>query len=263
MWLDDDPPLRKQDLQMTAPYVNTPGSLGFSPDIRTTPFITSLGAFITNPISRRPRQPANNRCCLPFEGGFLLHTGWPNPGIRNVIKHHRRRWANAPLPVIAHLLIDSPNTLADMVRMLEGLENLIAIELGLPLDCDAAQLEDLMEAAFGELPIIPCLQADQIPVLQETLIAQHPAAVHLLPPRGSLPVEGDETVSGRLYGSAMFPIQLRALQTLAARGLRLIVSGGVSETWQSDAMLKAGAMAVGLDHALWSVDQRSLFPTLE
>lgn len=263
MWLDDDTPLRKQDLLLAAPYVNTPGSLGFSPDAHTMPFLPALGAYITNPISRRPRQPANNRCCLPFDGGFLLHTGWPNPGIRNVIKHHRRRWANAPLPVIAHLLVDSPNTLAEMVRMLEGLENLIAVELGLPLDCDAAQLEDFLEAAFGELPVIPCLQADQIPVLQETLIAQHPAAVHLLPPRGSLPVESDEPISGRLYGSAVFPIQLRALQTLAASGLRLIVSGGISEIWQADAILKAGALAVGLDHTLWGVDQSSLFPSPE
>jgi len=150
-----------------------------------------------------------------------------------------------------------------MVRILEGLENLIAIELGLPLDCDAPQLENLMEAAFGELPVIPCLQADQIPILQETLIAQHPAAVHLLPPRGSLPTEEGALISGRLYGPSVFPNQLRALQTLAASGLRLIVSGGIKEIWQADAMLKAGAMAVGLDHALWGVDQSSLFPSPE
>ncbi|MFW5713111.1 MAG: hypothetical protein ACOCYU_00385 [Brevefilum sp.] len=89
MWLEEDVLIRKRDLTLVKPLVNAPGILGFAPDPHTMPFLEHLGAFITNPISRRPRQPAKNRCCTPFPGGFLLHTGWPNPGFsRTVARHH-------------------------------------------------------------------------------------------------------------------------------------------------------------------------------
>ncbi len=163
MWLAEENPIRKQDLVLEKPFVNAAGMLGFAPDSHNMPFIDRLGAFITNPISRTPRQPAGNRACLPFSGGFLLHTGLPNPGISRVIKQNQRRWASASLPIIVHLLVERPDSLAEMVRKLEGLENILAVELGLPPDCTPDQLKDFAAAASGELPGVVCLGQEQIP----------------------------------------------------------------------------------------------------
>ena len=253
MWLDDDLTIRKQDLVLSKPYVNAAAALGFAPDPHSMPFLDRMGAFITHPISRRSRMPAGNRGCLTFPGGFLLHTGLPNPGISRTISRYRRTWASAPLPVIVHLLVETPDTLVEMLRKLEGLENILAVELGLPPVCAPDELAAFMAAAVGELPAVPCLNPDQMPVLLPALKELNPVAVHLTQPRGTLPGPGGEMITGRLYGPAVFPQMLNAARTLVDSGLRVIVDGGGTMPWQAEALLGVGVIAVGLADALWGV----------
>lgn len=262
MWLAEEKPIEKQDLVLSKPFVNASGALGFTPDHHDLDVLSHIGAFITHPISHRARKPAAKRSYLPFPGGFLLHTGLPNPGLSQSIRRFGRRWAAAPLPVIVHLLVEDPRDLAVMVRKLEGLENLLAIELGLPTDCDAAMLSALMAAGMGELPVIPCLSPEQLPVLLKTLEDLQPVALHLVEPRGALPDAAGEIITGRLYGPAIFPVMLGAVQQLIRSGVRVIANGGVVATWQADVLLEVGVTAVGLGSALWQVKQESIFPDL-
>ena len=67
-----------------------------------------FGAFITNPISLRPRLPTAQPALIEFPGGFLLHTGLPNPGLSAVLKKHGARWNRADLPIIVNLMADRP-----------------------------------------------------------------------------------------------------------------------------------------------------------
>ena len=46
------------DLPLTGPLMNAAGTLGFAPDPRQ-PHSDFLDAFVTNPVSLRPRTPAN------------------------------------------------------------------------------------------------------------------------------------------------------------------------------------------------------------
>jgi dihydroorotate dehydrogenase (NAD+) catalytic subunit len=256
MWLAEESPIRKQDLALAKPFVNAAGTLGYAPDSHTMPFLDGLGAFITNPISRRPRQPAGNRACLPFPGGFLLHTGLPNPGISRVIRRYGRRWAGAPLPVIVHLLAEAPEALAEMVQKLEGQENVLGVELGLSPDCSPTSLAGFLSAAAGELPAAVCLGPEQLPVLLPALMELAPAAVvHLTAPRGILPGPDGALVNGRLHGPAIRPVMLSAVEAAVGSGLRVIVDGGIYEREQAEAFLASGVMAVGLGAALWGVDQ--------
>ncbi|HNQ95866.1 MAG TPA: hypothetical protein PKH47_14440, partial [Anaerolineales bacterium] len=73
----------KRDLYFSKPLINAAGSLGFAPDLRVLQELGGLefGAFVTNPISLRPRVPTAQPAVLEYPGGFLLHTGLPNPGI--------------------------------------------------------------------------------------------------------------------------------------------------------------------------------------
>ncbi|MBG0788602.1 MAG: hypothetical protein H0S79_26230 [Anaerolineaceae bacterium] len=251
--MSEDTPIRKQDLYLEKPYVNAAGMLGFAPEPRMMPYLNELGAFITNPISRRPRQPAGSRCCLPYPGGFLLHTGLPNPGISAVIRQYRRRWASATLPIIVHLLAEEPASLAEMIRKLEGLENLLAVELGLAPDCTPEQLADVMTAAEGELPTVACLSPEQLPVLLPVLKEMNLIALHLTQPRGALPGPDGALVSGRLYGPAVFPLMLSATRAAVKTGLAVIVDGGIDAKTQAEALLALGVLAVGLGVTLWSV----------
>ncbi len=255
MWLDEERPVFKRDLLLDKPFVNASGTLGFTPEPRLAPALAGLGAFITNPISRGPRVPAAARTVIPFSGGFLLHSGHPNPGITRALSRFRQRWAAAPLPVIVHLLAETPDTLAEMVPKLEGLENILALELGLPPDCSPDLLAAFLEAGFGELPLVPCISPEKITLLLEALTALSPAAVHLVEPRGALPDQDGSIIQGRLYGPAIFPVMLRAARLLAAAGLHVIANGGITARWQADALMETGLLAVGLGSALWGVDQ--------
>ena len=254
MWLDEEKAFHKRDLVLSKPFVNAAGALGFVPDTRRVALIAKLGAFITHPISLRPRQPAANRAYLPFNGGFLLHTGLPNPGINQSIRRFKHGWRSANLPIIVNVLVESPSTLVEMVRKLEGLENVQGIELGLPPACAPTELDAIMAAGAGELPVIPCLGPEQVPLLLDTLKDLQPSMVHLVEPRGALPAAGGEIVSGRLYGPAIFPVMLKAAQVLAAAGLNVIANGGVFARWQINSLMATGVTAVGLGSVLWGLD---------
>src|SRR5689334_10037783 len=110
----------KRDLYFSKPLMNAAGSLGFSPDPRNGISLDSLGAFVTNPISLRPRLPTAQPAVAEFPGGFLLHSGLPNPGLSKVIKSHAARWDQAGLPIIVNLMADRPEETQQMVRALEG-----------------------------------------------------------------------------------------------------------------------------------------------
>ncbi len=245
----------KYELSFRSPLLNAAGSLGFRPDAHGALDLSGLGAFITNPVSSQPRTPAHGDRYLPFSGGFLLHTGHPNPGLSAVIRRCGESWGRAGLPVIVHLLAQSANEISSIVRRLETIEGVAGIELGLPSGVDTRAACIMAQAAGGELPVIVRLPVERAEELATALAAQARqtsiAAISLSPPRGTLPGPDGALVSGRLYGPAIFPLALSALRGLLPTGLPIIGGGGVYTLEQAKAMLAAGAMAVELDAVLW------------
>lgn len=263
----------KRDLYFRTPIMNAAGTLGFAPDFRAwqnseflknSEFSEIMGAFVTNPISRRPRKPAAHPALIEYPGGFLLHTGLPNPGFEAAVKMYARRWADAPLPVIVHLMADRPEETARMAEALEGLENVMAAELGFaPLLADDIVLIAL-EMSLGELPLIVSLPMENAARLAPRVMEAGAAAVSLSTPRGALtasagsaprpgpsPSGRGELVAGRLYGPSLFPQSLETVRRLAGAGIPVIGGVGVYTREQIEVMKEAGAMAVQLDAVLW------------
>ncbi len=245
----------KRDFAFRLPYLNAAGFLGFAPDARSPVDWSRLGGFVTNPVSREPRAPTHGQRFVEFPGGFLLHTGHPNPGLKTVLRRYSGRWRRSPLPVIVHVLAQGAEDAAWMARRLErdeaALEGVLGLELGLPPGLDSAAARSIVEAACGELPVIVRIPLDQATELARTAILGGAAAVSLGAPRGLLPGLGGELVSGRLYGPALFPLALAAVRQLAHDGIPVIGTGGVYSADQAQAMLSAGALAVQLDAVLW------------
>src|SRR3972149_6460391 len=119
----------KRDLYFSKPIMNAAGLLGFAPDPRAGTDLDSFGAFVTNPISLRPRLPTAQPALIEFPGGFLLHTGLPNPGLFNWVKKYSAKWSRASLPIIVNLMADRPEETKQMVQSLENVENVMAVEL--------------------------------------------------------------------------------------------------------------------------------------
>jgi dihydroorotate dehydrogenase (NAD+) catalytic subunit len=260
----------KRDLYFSKPLMNAAGSLGYAPDPRAGISLDSFGAFVTNPFSLRPRQPAAKPEVIEYPGGFLLHTGLPNPGFNAGVKKYASRWDKSDLPIIVHLMADRPEETQRMVQMLEMQENVMAAELGFaPLLADDIVLLTL-EMAVGELPLIFSLPVEQVLGLGPRLIQEGAQAISISAPRGALPltlspsslraersgsvVEAGrgEIITGRLYGPSLFPRALETVYSASKLGLPIIGAGGVWSKENADAMLSAGALAVQVDAALWN-----------
>jgi dihydroorotate dehydrogenase (NAD+) catalytic subunit len=248
----------KRDLYFRTPIINAAGMLGFAPDFRQNPgfsekpgFWDELGAFVTNPLSWRPRKATSHPAVVEYPGGFLLHTGLPNPGFNATVKRYAHKWADSSLPIIVSLMADRPEETARMVESLERVDNVMAAELGFaPLLTDDIILTAL-EMAMGELPLIVSLPMEDAVRLAPRVMAAGAAAVSLSAPRGSMNTENLSLITGRLYGPSLFPQSLETVRRLARAGVPVIGGGGVYKREQAEVMKEAGAMAVQLDAVLW------------
>ena len=249
----------KRDLYFSKPLMNGAGSLGFAPDSRAGISLDSFGAFVTNPLSLRSRMPAAKPEIIEYPGGFLFHSGLPNPGFNTGIKRYASRWDKSDLPIIVHLMADRPEQTQRMVRMLESHENVMAAELGFaPLLADDILLLTL-EMCLGELPLIFSLPVEQVLSLGPRLIQDGAQAISIAAPRGAMPAGKGEgigeksVITGRLYGPSLFPRSLETVYSAAKLGLPIIGAGGIWTPENAEAMLGAGALAVQVDAVLWGV----------
>ena len=242
----------KRDLYFSKPLMNAAGSLGFAPDLRGLGDLGGLlGAFVTNPISLRPRVPAAKPEIIEYPGGFLLHTGLPNPGFHEGLKKYTAKWSRSDLPIIVHLMADRPEETQRMVRPLETQENVMAVELGFaPLLANDILLLTL-EMCSGELPLIFSLPVEQVLSLGPRVVQEGAQAISIAAPRGALPSERSSLTTGRLYGPSLFPRSLETVYSAAKLGLPIIGAGGVWSKENAETMLSAGALAVQVDAALW------------
>ncbi|HKJ26085.1 MAG TPA: hypothetical protein VJ965_00480, partial [Anaerolineales bacterium] len=184
------------------PLMNVAGTLGFSPDRRKPLDWAKFGAFITNPISLQRRRPANSTRWRVDAGmgpgTALVHTGHPNPGLSKCLRQFAPIWAQADLPVIVHLLADRPAEIRKAVTRLEVLENVIAVELGFPEQISAGELQEVVAASLGELPVLVSLPFIRAVELAPTAQEIGAVAVTLSPPRGQVPNQNGGFDQGRL-----------------------------------------------------------------
>jgi dihydroorotate dehydrogenase len=235
------------------PLMNAAGTLGFAPDSRLPLDWEAFGAFITNPVSIKPRKPASGGRWEAYPGGAVLHSGFPNPGFRKVVGQYAAQWALSPLPVIVHLLADRPDELGRRVEHLETLENIQAVEIGFPDEISLPEIREVIRACVGEIALIARVPISRAIETGEASLEAGAAAISLAPPRGSLPT-GKSAQSGRMYGPGVFPLALQAVRQLAAHQIPVIAAGGVYSRSQAEAMRENGAVAVQVDLAIWRGD---------
>jgi dihydroorotate dehydrogenase len=243
--------MAKHDLSYNPPVMNAAGSLGFSPDRYSPIDWSTMGAFVTNPISLGSRTPAHGKRFATYPGGFLLHTGYPNPGLRRVLRRYAGQWSRSPVPVIVHLLGQNAETLAEMTRHLENMDGVTGVEVGVSSEASIDSVIALTQAANGELPVIVRLPMERAAEMASAAVQAGAIAISLAPPRGTIPLSDGEMVHGRLYGPAILPISMRIVRELVQLGIPTIGAGGIYTQEHIKVMLSAGAMAVQLDGALW------------
>lgn len=166
------------------------------------------------------------------------------------------------MPVIPHLLVQSPAEISAMLDRLELLDSIQAVEIGLLGELFEQDRRLIETACTGMLPVIARMPLNS--AVEEILAVERlgPAAIALGPPRGSLPQ--DETlVSGRLYSPGLLPQVMQAGAQLAGQlSTPLIAGSGIFTRQAAEQLLSHGFSALQLDTVLWTAPDDLLDPPL-
>jgi len=248
----------KHSLLVSTPVMPAAGTVGFGDRYKALLKYETLGAVVTNPVTIEPWQPATGTRVIALDAGVLVHTGLPNPGLAAVISQNRRVWAGMPVPIIVHLAGVSASEIKRALDLIDAVDEIAGMELGLRDDIGIAEAIDLVaEAAKMEKPLLvrlPFYECSQLalPVAD----AGADALVLTAAPRGSArDKHTGRLVSGRIYGPLIKPIILRLVGRLAREipaDLPIIAAGGIHSPQDARDYIDAGAVAVQVDTATWA-----------
>ncbi|MAT42087.1 MAG: hypothetical protein CL609_07075 [Anaerolineaceae bacterium] len=235
--------LNKLDWLPYQSWMNAAGTGGFAIEKEFLKAFPAMKLFVTNPVSLSSRQPSNHRGIYPSEGGFLLHSGWPNPGLHQVIKKYKGYWVRSSIPVIVNLLVNEPTETKKMVQMLEEIDNILALEFSFGKDASAALVFENLEAGFGKLPVIAKIPMERVQEEWLDEIRKKPVdAISLQPPRGIIKNQ-DRLVQGRLFGAGILPITMQAVKSAVRLNLPILAGAGVIDLHQLDVLFELGMYA--------------------
>ncbi|MDO9085602.1 MAG: hypothetical protein Q7U53_05270 [Anaerolineaceae bacterium] len=232
-------------------WMNAAGTAGFYPGRNFVTHFPDVGLFVTNPISYFPRTPAHLRCVLPFPGGFLVHSGYPNPGIKKIIQKFRIMWENSLLPICVNLLSENPRDLEKIIRLVEPIDNVTAIELGIDHSASKEEILKIIESASGELPIILSLPHELI--FQDWLVqilTHEIVGISIQPPRGTK-VHNNQFICGRLYGESVLPLTMHAVSHLQALDKPIFAGVGVTKKENLKDLIDCGLQNFQAHELIW------------
>jgi dihydroorotate dehydrogenase (NAD+) catalytic subunit len=246
----------KNSLVLESPVMPAAGTAGFGDVYRDMVNFEKLGAFVTNPVTYQPWQPATGTRVVPLDAGFLIHTGLPNPGLSSVLSKYRATWEAMTIPVILHLVATTPEQVRRAAERLDEEHAVAAIELGLNDDIGWETAADFVKAAVDRLekPVLVRLPlGDAYEIAQAVQDAGAGGLVVAAAPRGTArdPVTG-RLVSGRVYGPLVKPMALRVVGQLASRvDIPITGAGGIHSPDDARDYIEAGARAVQVDSVTW------------
>ncbi len=254
-------PYHKTGLILSSPILIASGFCGYGDSYQRLLDISKFGAVVTQPITLRPQRGAPQPRLVETKAGFILNTGYQNSGVKKVLRRYSKIWSRLKVPVIAHLPADDPDDLMRTARALSGVLTpqgssvLAAIELGLPHQARYQDVEPWIRAIHkgSELPLLVKFPLNApFEVAEAVANASADGLIIGTSPLGAaLSSLQNRTVTGHLYGPALFNQMLHNLQSISDLGLPLIATGGIHSISDVQLVLKAGATAAQLDSLLF------------
>jgi dihydroorotate dehydrogenase (NAD+) catalytic subunit len=212
---------------------------------------------VTNPVTWRPRYAARGPRVVPLPSGVLIHTGLPNPGVNQVIKTYRARWAHCLAPVIVHVATTTPDDVARAVNALDRCEGIAGIELGLHDQATSVDIAMVLQAVTSNTQLPLLVLVPLYNAVDAARAAEEHGAGGLVvagPPRGTTrDPESGQLIGGRVYGPWLKAQALRAVgQVARIATIPVIGCGGIHTPDDARDFLDAGAVAVQVDTVTWA-----------
>lgn len=249
-------PHHKQGIQVPNPVLLAAGVVGYG-DAKTPGLeLSSLGGYVTAPVTRRPWH-INPPRLVEIPGGLLWQRGPWNPGLRRVIRDYGALWRHSIVPVIVHIADNNTDALAASANSLEELPGVAGLEIDVPSssspDADGATRVWAVREAC-DLPLLVRLPLDAsdktvqavLDAGADTLVISQP------PPAVYFEMSSTTLLRGGFHGPAVVGLVTARLADLVPWVNRPIIAcGGIHRLEDAITCLGAGAAAVQIDTAAW------------
>ena len=250
-------PGHKQGLSLANPVMPAAGTFGYGLEYEGLVDTGRLGAIVTTPTTLRPERGHDQPRLQELESGLLLATGFQNPGLSRVLRHHAHRWARGGVPVILSVAGRGPRDFASVAQRLHTVQGIWGLELILPDTTGPTEAQGIIVSVRSEtlLPLWAKLPIAGSEELAKSCVeaGANALTVGLPPPGMSLKVETSARLVGRLYGRMVKPLALWAVHRLARHAEAPIIGcGGIHTAGDALEFLSAGASAIQVGSATWA-----------
>jgi dihydroorotate dehydrogenase (NAD+) catalytic subunit len=253
------------------PILLAAGTAGFGRELDGTIDIDRLGGLVTKAVSLLPRSGNRPPRVGEFPGGMLNSIGLANPGL-DTVRRHDLPWLTQRVKR-ARLLVNivgfEATEYAEVIRGLEGIDNVTAYELNLSCpNTSAGGIEFGADPGSIARIVADCRQATQLPLLAKLspALPDIPGLAQVAVESGADGITVVNTMPGLCYegeaprlgngnggvsGPALLPVGLLAVLRVRQRlpQVPIIGVGGVRTLEHVDQYLRSGADLVAIGTA--------------
>jgi dihydroorotate dehydrogenase (NAD+) catalytic subunit len=260
-------------LVLANPILVASGTFGYGVEYGDVVDVDRLGAICCKGTTLKPRIGNVTPRVTETPGGMLNSIGLQNPGVDAVIEKYAGTWTGWKTPVIVNVAGESVADYVEVVRRLEDVAGVAAIELNIScpnvgkgglqfaIDADAAASVTAAVRRATDLPLLVKLSpnvADVRPIAKAIAAAGADALTAINTLSGiavalsrKKPLLGN--VYGGLSGPALKPVALRIVYEVAqVVDIPIIAIGGVTELADVLDFLAVGAVAVQVGTAIFA-----------
>ena len=263
----------ERGLPLANPILVASGTFGYGVEYGEVVDVQRIGAICCKGTTLKPRAGNLPPRVTETPGGMLNSIGLQNPGVDAVIERYGPIWKGWKVPVIVNVAGESIEDYVEVVRRLDGVPGVAAIELNIScpnvgkgglqfaIDRDAARAVTAAVRRATDLPLLVKLSpnvSDVRPIAKaiEEAGADAICAINTL---SGLAVSADRTRAflgntyGGLSGPAIKPVALRIVYEVAqVVSIPIVAIGGVTNLDDVLDFFACGAVAVQVGTAIFA-----------
>lgn len=266
-------PRRPGGLRLANPILVASGTFGYGIEYGDVVDVERLGAICCKGTTLRPRVGNLPPRVTETPAGMLNSIGLQNPGVDAVVERYAPIWAGWRVPVIVNVAGESIEDYVEVVRRLDGVPGVAAIELNIScpnvgkgglqfaVDPEGAAAVTAAVRRVTELPLLVKLSpnvTDVRPIARaiadagaDALTAINTLSGIAVAPDRRRPFLGN--IYGGLSGPAIKPIALRIVYEVAQTvEIPVVAIGGITSLDDVLDFLAVGAVAVQVGTAIFA-----------